>query len=1614
MPAAGLTLISQKPKRVTDVLSLQGIPPQSPCEQMIELFNGGNYSAISCRLGTFTEQSARIILNIHKLRDIKSRVKEEQQWIKNGITLPHPSCSYSEEDITKYATLIFHNPDGSSVLSHNRYILASDLATVARKVWISHAILNGVTDILQMNTKHTSVFMLNDVLMNGSDYLQEYLSGNLSRSTKGIVFVVNVGRTKSNQVYISSMNRPGCHWTLLYIDLKSNKWYYCDTSCWGSPSNLRGVVSPVVTAIYQVVRTFPKPFAGIVEGHVEANVSTGSTAHTCSTRCLRNIPLQTCMNVCGAAVAILAAIAAKAPRLWKNVFLKRKGVLPDSLKWLMSPTVHSDFLRSTMISWLVTGSVDISFLGVPEGHVVHVKRNTRTSDGWSDGADKRYVHVKERETVEIVDSDDGSCGNANNTQVKGDGEDDDVLVKVREAVEIVDSDHGSCENANDGQAEGCAEGGGVHVKERETVDPGESDDESWENASDGQVEGDGEDADVLIKVREAVEIVDSDHGSCENANDGQAEGCAEGGGVHVKERETVDPGESDEGSWENASDGQVEGDGEDADILVKVREAVEIVDFDHGSCENANDGQAEDCAEGGGVHVKERETVDPGESDDGSWENASDGQVEGDVVHVMERDTVKPENSNDRSWKNASDGQVEGDFVHVKERNTVEPENSDGENFEDQRIFFVGKTISNLDELEKLKAKYEDRNFCELWKRDVRTLQAAARRVPKRVEIAKPSLKYYSLKLVCKFGGKPRKRTQRIRNTKTFRQECPFEVYLILSQDGQHLEVIRIKEVHNHVANKTIYDHLPRQRASRVTQTADNIAEAIKLHANPKILQQKVEETTGRKVTLKDISNIKQRSKQDINNNNLEDVIQHLKNQPGSITEVIVDKDNNFKGIFYQDKYMQNLFEKFPEMILVDATYKLLDLRMTVYLLMCIDGDGLSEIVAMFTLAEETKDVIQASVEIFKKHNPSCYKTKVIMSDKDFTERDAFTSCFPGAALNICLYHILRSFRREVTCEKLGISTAERLRALEILSRMAHSKTATEYDKALDELKSSNMKRVAEYVLQNWEPIKDQWVACFKDKAFNLGETTNNRLESTFSKIKSVCSRYASLMQFFSEFLCVLKCLREQRNHHYLMAITRKKTEFENLDKDLQLFCNFLTPYAFKFVREQLQSSSQVKVLNQLNSNEFSLSEAKNVQEPHIATPSLCDCSFSSSMGLPCKHIFKVRSLLNIPAFSQSLVHERWTMEYYQSVERFPSMISDQEEDCPYTGDHATATFHVTALQEQQGEKSRTLSQAQKFRKGLQIAQTMASLLSEGGMATFRARYDVLQSIIRSWQTGREVSVCEVEDGNQGNSKQCEDIEAMVDQKDPATNVGISEDKGTKIENVEKGQTHLDSGARGETSTTTEGTKELDEEELPWNDNKHGQKAEKNRDELEDSRTLISTVKMSPTMLKRGQPKGAEVTVIGLPKAKKKKEKNDKIKPFGKLTPVEKETTILRSLTSDLAASEASQGKRILRSDDLISLHEIPDSIQDKESLDIYRVQKYFGKEAWLEVLDLIRKKEEIGWCCAVCRKVINDECEDSIACDRCLLWSHFNCTSLNKKPKNRNWFCKSCKLKFS
>ena len=103
------------------------------------------------------------------------------------------------------------------------------------------------------------------------------------------------------------------------------------------------------------------------------------------------------------------------------------------------------------------------------------------------------------------------------------------------------------------------------------------------------------------------------------------------------------------------------------------------------------------------------------------------------------------------------------------------------------------------------------------------------------------------------------------------------------------------------------------------------------------------------------------------------------------------------------------------------------------------------------------------------------------MSDKDMTERNVMKEQFLQANLLICLFHTMRTFQREILCEKLGISQGERVLCLELLSKMAYAQNETEYTAIYDWFKQSIPKDVTDYFDGNWHGIHEQWVDGLKN-----------------------------------------------------------------------------------------------------------------------------------------------------------------------------------------------------------------------------------------------------------------------------------------------------------------------------------------------------------------------------------------------------------------------------------------------------------------------------------------------------------------------------------------------------
>ena len=298
-------------------------------------------------------------------------------------------------------------------------------------------------------------------------------------------------------------------------------------------------------------------------------------------------------------------------------------------------------------------------------------------------------------------------------------------------------------------------------------------------------------------------------------------------------------------------------------------------------------------------------------------------------------------------------------------------------------------------------------------------------------------------------------------------------------------------------------------------------------------------------------------------------------------------------------------------------------------------------------LLEETQKSLSKMMSIFKKHNSNWESIRALMSDKDLTERDALAVSFPNSQLLICLYHTFHSFRCEVVVEKMGITSGQRNTSLEMLQQLAYTTSEENYQELYSQFCKCCPNTVVQYFNDNWHPIRNQWTMGMKFSSGNFLYSTNNRLECINGKLKSVISRYSSLENFVDNFFLILRVLRSERDHKAAL-IAQKIPVFSHTttDKASVSYMQHFTPYAYKFVRNQIELFEKVKLIQEDEGFHVESSEG------HIfVTISACECSWKS-MKPPCRHIFAVCSKLGIELFDEILCDKRWSTWYYKENQR--------------------------------------------------------------------------------------------------------------------------------------------------------------------------------------------------------------------------------------------------------------------------------------------------------------------------------------------------------------------------
>ena len=353
----------------SNVAELNTIPSKDECEHMLGVIRESNFVAVKCDLGTFDEENLETILRVHKLQETARCITKESEWLDRMVIspvneVPIPSPKLMDE----YKHLLSENTNNTIIRAGSK-VIADDLSRVVCDGWVSMNFISEISHLINKENQPTAVLVLNEIQSLPSAKRQA-----LIRSIKGkpkhLFFALSVLQ-KSGAVHLSSTTLKGTHWTLLHIDVDKNIWTYCDTLGWNIPIDLKFNVVPVLDVIREEKDIFLKP-KNIVRSAHHGSENDG-TMHSCHTLCLQNYPLQACSNICGVATAIMMAIGALDPLVWKSFLSSKAEDLPNSLHWLKSPSHYSDFLRKTLVVWFVEKRVDLRYLGISKVSVVKVK-----------------------------------------------------------------------------------------------------------------------------------------------------------------------------------------------------------------------------------------------------------------------------------------------------------------------------------------------------------------------------------------------------------------------------------------------------------------------------------------------------------------------------------------------------------------------------------------------------------------------------------------------------------------------------------------------------------------------------------------------------------------------------------------------------------------------------------------------------------------------------------------------------------------------------------------------------------------------------------------------------------------------------------------------------------------------------------------------------------------------------------------------------------------------------------------------------------------------------------------------------------------------------------------
>lgn len=463
-------------------------------------------------------------------------------------------------------------------------------------------------------------------------------------------------------------------------------------------------------------------------------------------------------------------------------------------------------------------------------------------------------------------------------------------------------------------------------------------------------------------------------------------------------------------------------------------------------------------------------------------------------------------------------------------------------------------------------------------------------------------------------GASPSPSKQRIRQTASRCTGCLFSVLgkQLKDNGGWALRYRRDERfaTHNHEPSSHPTAH-PIHRKLTVEQKGQ-ISRLNAAGIAPKEINTYLRQNDSTLATQKDISNQILQSRRDARQGktSMQALVNQL-DQKGFWSRFQVNQNNRVESVLFAHPDSLAYLQTYPELLLLDCTYKTNRFGMPLLDIIGIDGSNRSFCIAFaFLRGENEEDYLWALERLKSLYEINQIKLpSIILTDCAEACINAVDICFPNSTSLLCLWHankaVLTNCRPTFTLPKLGLNLAEESEEkwqafFNHWHLIIHSLDQATFEQRVQELEEQYLptyiNEVA-YLKSTWlNPYKQKLVKAWVDLHRHFGAVTTSQVEGIHSMLKGYLG--ASTLDLFEAWSSIHRALVHQLAELCSnQAKQQIRTPIE-LSKSLYSYIQaWVSHYALRKVEEQRK-------------------RLLDIQKPLPA----CTGVFTRTQGLPCAH----------------------------------------------------------------------------------------------------------------------------------------------------------------------------------------------------------------------------------------------------------------------------------------------------------------------------------------------------------------------------------------------------------